>query len=346
MITRLRLDNYACLSDLELRPGQVNLVTGRNGSGKTMIALALDAVYEFIRAGTLADELFSSHLCPVWNERTDQRFELDLALSGGRYAYVLRIERDGIEGPVRRVAEALRKDDELIYLSRGGKAAWMQADGAMPQPWAPTRPSSLLPGLLQNGWSFGRPFLESVRRAAWYSMYSPEPYDEHEGEEEVLDTWAMNFSSWYRYVVRTRTRALEGFFEDLREALPGAYAFGTASRPDELRLFYRDPVGTGAVPMRLEMLSQGELKIIVLYAILHMLVEPGAILWFDEPVAGVYQPEARRWLRKLGDKARAVGAQVFVATQHTEAAEELQPDTIIALDRPGGGPVRARIGPA
>lgn len=342
MITRIRVENYACLADVEIRPGQITLLVGRNGTGKTMLALALDQTLELVRESVGLDELYSPRLCSAWSDRRDQHFELDLEARGATFSYRARAERIPGSDPVDRLDEQLSRDGEPIYVVKRGRAAWAQEEGALPEPWMPVRAASLIRGLADSGWSLGAPFHDQLGRVAWHGMFQPDPFEHGEAEEELLDTWALNFPAWYRYKARTRPDAAAAFLDELPSVLPGAVGTRDPARPNELQLSLRRPGHSETVAFRLDQLSSGEQKLLVLYSLLHFEVEAGAILWLDDPVSGLSGAAAQRWLARLGDKARAEGAQLIVGTQHPEVAVPLGPDVTITLDRPEGGPTRVR----
>ncbi len=342
MITRFRVENYACLADVEIHPGQVTLLSGRNGTGKTALALALDHLLETVREGVAMEELFSPQMSSAWSDRPDQRFELDLETHDLRWSYRCVAERVAERNPPDRLQERLLRDGEPIYVMRNGRAAWAQEDWVLPAPWMPARPASLIPGLVGSGWDQGRPFYDHLRRVSWYGMFQPDPFEQGENEERILDTWTLNFPAWYRYMARTRPEATAAFLDDLRGVLPGAVSLRDPLRPHELQLVLRRPSQSDTIAFRLDQLSSGEQKLVVLYALLHIELEPGVLLWLDDPVSGLYGPDARRWLTRLGDKVRAEGAQLILSTQHPEVGEALLPDVTVTLDRPEGGPTRAR----
>jgi AAA15 family ATPase/GTPase len=82
-ITRLRVRNYKSIEDLEFEPGQINLITGRNNTGKTSLLEAIDLSFnprQLVEFSENIDGLINVHsdFCSVDIEfRRTQQAQLD-----------------------------------------------------------------------------------------------------------------------------------------------------------------------------------------------------------------------------------------------------------------------------
>jgi len=60
MITEIYIDNFRCLTNFRINPGDFQLWLGDNGSGKTSVLDALRYVQRLMR-GEHVDDIFKSH---------------------------------------------------------------------------------------------------------------------------------------------------------------------------------------------------------------------------------------------------------------------------------------------
>lgn len=341
MITRLQIDRVASLCKVDLRPDCVNLVVGENGTGKSMLAFALDSAVQLARNGEATGELFGPHLRYPWVEGPIE-IELELREGGVQFRYVVTAPMEGEDRAGRHPSEQLWRDGELIYDNRSSKVAWRAQDGTMPVPWVPARGGSLLAGLDESGWMDGRPFLEAIRRIGWYWVNTVDLLSEAEERHDELDPWLSNFAAWLRGLHERSPEVMPQIHDEIRAFVPDFVALHLSGDPPDLHVELSGPPDTTHRMLPFNLLSQGHQRLVLLSFLTFGLVQPGAVVWLDEPCSDLHPPTARVWLTLLAERAREVGAQVFVATnlEHAEAA--LRPDRVFLLSRGPDGRSRLR----
>lgn len=89
-------------------------------------------------------------------------------------------------------------------------------------------------------------------------------------------------------------------------------------------------------------LSDGQRALIALYTLLEGVVPGHGCLLLDEPEAHVGLAEVQPWLVELDEKFENAG-QVFVISHHPEVLDYLAASQPMLVERPDGGPARARL---
>lgn len=335
MIRRLKIDRVACLCEVDLRPAAVSLVTGENGSGKSLLVFALDVALQLARSGQAVGELFGPNLRCPW-EPGPVEIELALDADGAEFTYSLRAPLDD-ERAGRALSEQLWRDGELIYENRASKVAWRAQDGTMPVPWVPARGGSLLGGLEESGWPSGQPFQQAIRQIHWCWVNTVDLLDRADETHDELDPWLSNFAAWLRGLEARAPELMPVISREIRDLMPEFVGLHLTGDPPDLMAELSGPPRTPNRMLPFNLLSQGHQRLILLITLTYGLVQPGAVVWFDEPCSDLRPATARIWLSLLGARAREVGAQVIVATTLEGAEEALSPDRVFTLARPDQG---------
>lgn len=335
MIRHLKIDRVACLCGVDLRPAAVSLIAGENGSGKSMLVFALDVALQLARNGQTTGELFGPNLHCPW-EPGPVEIELGLEIQGNDFVYALRAPQDG-ERRGGALSELLWRDGELVYENRASKVAWRAQDGTMPVPWVPARGGSLLGGLEESGWPAGQPFQQAIRQIHWCWVNTVDLLDRADESHDELDPWLSNFAAWLRGLTARAPELIPVIHREIRTLMPEFLGLRLTGDPPDLIAELSGPPRTPNRILPFNLLSQGHQRLILLIALTYGLVQPGAVVWFDEPCSDLRPATARTWLALLGARAREVGAQVIVATTLEGAEEALSPDRVFSLSRPDQG---------
>ena len=121
MLKRLHIDNYKCLTNFDIRFGELTLLLGANGGGKSAVFEVAGKLRDFLRGDARVGELFSAADLTSWSKKAEQQFELEIDVSGGRCLYRLVIEHE----PERRLArvkkERLLFDDQPLFAFEDGE---------------------------------------------------------------------------------------------------------------------------------------------------------------------------------------------------------------------------------
>ncbi|MBU0608711.1 MAG: hypothetical protein KKI08_12555, partial [Armatimonadetes bacterium] len=94
MITRIYIDNYKCFSNFEYKPGQNQLVLGRNGVGKSTLFDIVAALKALLTRNVALPDLLTAASRTRWDRREAQTFELDIEGNGGVYRYSLVVDHE------------------------------------------------------------------------------------------------------------------------------------------------------------------------------------------------------------------------------------------------------------
>ena len=109
MLKRIHIDNYKCFTNFDLRFGELTLLLGANGCGKSAVFEVVGKLRDFILGDERVGKLFSSDDITRWSKKREQHFELELDISGGLCLYRLLVEHT----PERRFARV--KSEKLLF---------------------------------------------------------------------------------------------------------------------------------------------------------------------------------------------------------------------------------------
>lgn len=87
MITKIYIDNFRCLTNFELKPEAMNLFLGENGSGKTAVFDAVSGVAGIVLDQTKIRQVFPESSTTRWENRREQKIELELTGMDGLFCY-------------------------------------------------------------------------------------------------------------------------------------------------------------------------------------------------------------------------------------------------------------------
>ena len=94
MLKRLHIDNYKCLTNFDLCFGELTLLLGANGCGKSAVFEVVGKLRDFIRGDARVGELFPAADITHWSKKLEQHFELEIDIPGGLCLYRLVIEHN------------------------------------------------------------------------------------------------------------------------------------------------------------------------------------------------------------------------------------------------------------
>jgi predicted ATPase len=352
VLSRIRIDNFASFSGFELAPPRVAVLTGGNGSGKSILWSVLARIQDLVLRDATVDDRFPRFTRTAWDTREVQRFELEFASTEGEFRYVLEVshtqDRDRF---VTRIAkETVTLDGALLYVAGDGE---VQLFGDDPAP----QPRTRFPFVAQ------RSFLSSIEprpdnrklqafkacvAAMW--MVSPNPLAMRSisaDEDLWLSRDASNFAAWYRNVSGYRNELIEEMARALGRLWPGFRLRLAPSTPKSKELRAEMHADGRAYELLFNHLSDGQRSLIFLYALVLSVLggekdesKPTPFVFLDEPENYVALAEIQPWLQLLSERANARGAQVLVISHHPEVIDYLAADEALVASRPGGGPTR------
>lgn len=338
MLTRFYADNYGCLVNFDFRPRQIELVFGRNGSGKSTMAGALASIRAFIFLGRPAEEAFPSNTRTRWLTSELQTFELEVKHEGGSFLYKLSIRNDG-RVPVTVHAESLDFDGKPLVRSELGLCMFHKEDfspgGQFSMPLSASALGSVMPLhsssriAVFRQWVAGlywiRPAPGSMSARADRSAPHPDPI-------------GSNFANWYLNLALEQMDQVSELRGDLAEAIDG---FDSLSLKDAgqgsriLHLKFKDV----REPFAFDELSDGQRNLVFLYTLLRCGVRPHGTICFDEPDNYLALAEIQPWLRRLEARVEEQSAQAIIISHHPEFLNQLAPSNGVRFVQRGSGGV-------
>ncbi|KKL78036.1 hypothetical protein LCGC14_2028830, partial [marine sediment metagenome] len=313
MIERLYLDNYKCFVNFEWQPEALQLVLGRNGTGKTTVFHVLETLREFIVAGRPTTEAFPTSTLTAWDTRLEQTIELELTGNGGRYRYRLIVEhgQEPDKQKSRIKTERLQFDQLTLYEFDGSDAHLFRDDGSagpkFPFDWS----RSAIPTI---------PERPENQRLVWFRdrmervyFFAPDPLRmEYQSEFEVEkpDRHLNKLVSWLRHLSQESVDTMARVRDCLREGIDGLKDFnlkraGETSRVLKFEFDFSEDSATRSTnrfTLSLNELSEGQRCLVALFTMLYAAVGPDTTLCVDEPDNFVALREIQPWLTRLSDR--------------------------------------------
>lgn len=343
MIRRIYADNFRCLGNFELRPGQMSLLLGGNGSGKTSVLEVLLFLKDLAVGGRSASSLFATTQT-VWDRRDVQSFELDVDAAEGSFTYRLEVQHPSDVAARQEPqikSESLDFDGKPLFRYTDGQVRLFDEDHS-PGAQFPFKPGhSFLPNLEpKNGkLQVFKTFLAGLN----VFQLNPFAVDLFSREDQpFLMVGGNNFASWLRYLSQERPRAKSQCEEHLAEIIDGFQSFRFQTVGDSKALlvdFGREEGGGYELPF--SRLSEGHRILSMLYAIAYGMVGSPSVVCFDEPENFISLPEVQPWLQCLRDLVEANGGQVLLISHHPEVIDYLAADSAFRFERPNGDLARA-----
>lgn len=346
MLKRILADNFRALVNFEFRPGQLSLLLGENGSGKTSVFDVLGSLRDLIVLGRPVGEMFS-YTRTRWETRDTQRFELDVQGDSGIYRYVLEIQHpeDAPAKPFIR-SEQITLDSSPLYRHSAGEVELYRDDQPAKPVKFPFRPDqSFLPNIdpsVAKQMARLVSFKEFMGKL-WRVQPNPFAIEAASKQDDTfLARYGNNFASFFSYLNSERPEARTELESRLCDALPGFrnLLFRRVGDGKLLLASFSDE-NKAAVEYVLSELSEGQRVLAVLYAAVCGLVLPGSVLCFDEPDNFVSLSEIQPWLQFLRDELERRGGQAMIISHHPEVMDYLALDSLWRFERPSG-PVIAR----
>lgn len=339
MLTRLYADNYRCFVNFDLQPGQMCLLHGVNGSGKTSVFDLLWDLRRLIRNGDDVTHCFPATSRSAWEKPRPQRFEVALTDDAVDLRYQLEIEHDesGRAG-IRR--ESVSRGDKPLFVFVDGTVQLFGEDHSPGATFAFGRFRSFLASVEIPTASVGLARFLAWFEAAWIFKLDPTAVRSSamsEREEAGLFRDGGNFGAFYRYFVLDKPGGAQALQEDIRQVLSGLEHFRLQQYGLAKWLMARfRPEGAAEFELPFSVLSDGQALLVVLYTILHALPSGCRLLCIDEPDNFVALREIQPWLQKLRDKLDESECQLLVISHNAEVIDYLGAELSIGFTRPGG----------
>ena len=343
-LRRVHIDNYKCMSNFDLSFGDITLLLGKNGCGKSAVFEALDNLHRFVcREGKLS-ELFPASSLTRWNDSGKQSFELEAGDAAGDseceeiFRYRLVVEHSM---PARNVSfvkeETLTVNGKPLLSVVGGGVQLYKKDGAEEGAkfFVDGDISALLHVSSRHDDARLTRFREWMRGILFLSLNVLAMKGGADSDDEYLESDGGNFVSRYRGMLMENPPLIATAEEKLRDVLPGFLLLrmpkigGDAYRELEARFALPDG---GEDEYRFSELSAGQRALIALY----MIIFGGGkerLLLLDEPDNFVMLPEIQPLLAELEDEAGRDLPQTALISHHPEAMNFIASKDSVWMER-------------
>jgi len=340
MLKRVYADNFRSLVNFELRPGQINLLLGPNGSGKTSLFDVFAVIADIVLRGASANMLAFTKT--TWDSREVQRFELEIDGNGGTYLYLLEIQHAPPSATPKAFirAESVTFDSKPLYRFADGQVQIYRDDHA-PGPLFPFRSEQLFLANLDPPASILSWFKNFIGRLRVFQL---NPFDVEltsKQDQPFLSRSGRNLVSWIRFLSDERPEAKLKFEDRLRSVFPDFRGFSLPRSGDAklLRATFSREQGQD-YHLSLHELSEGQRALAMLYSAIYGMAGDTMVQCFDEPENFVSLPEVQPWLQALRDVTEEDRGQAFVISHHPEVIDYLAADSAFRFERPSGAVAR------
>lgn len=369
MLNFIQILNIKCFAKFELEPKPVNLIVGVNGTGKTTLLEAINAIRRFVVDGESADRLYTKRDLPPPDVRIDsepldeewleapggfripissaiQRLAFASKINGESYLYVKWVQQKEIEGVSLQVGDVLVLNEEYVYLNKmfESKVTITTADGEE-QSIPHGAPRSLLATLpdAENYKDINR-FIDYIRN---FHVFTPAlqgiSAQASAGASHLSPSWD-NFTSWIQHHFLEKRDVIPPIEAYLQESIEGFQQMrlrgnGNSERTLEIQFQFG---GADSYWLPLDRLSTGQIKLIVLYSITEILCRKGHTIFIDEPGTHLALREIQPWIVATRDKIEDRGGQLFIVSHNSQLLDYLAPDCGVQFVRDENGCVQAQ----
>lgn len=346
MLTRIYADNFRSFVNFELRPAKMSLLLGDNGGGKTSVLDVLWGVRSIARHGEEAAQAFPAVSRTAWEQRTTQRFELEVQASDGTYLYVLEVEHPQSQQQATSHirSETVTFDGHPLFRYADSKVQLFKDDYSKDANFQFSNRRSFLSNLEPSA---GKQRL--TRLLTWLDrllIFKLDP-------TKILGSWwtrseaqglsrdGDNFAAFYRHLVQERPEVASEVQKDLQSQMPGFQQFRLQTLGDAKCLLVKlSPKQETECELPFLMLSDGQAVLVVLYTLLHAIAGRTSLICIDEPDNFVALPEIQPWLLRLSEILSNGDTQALLVSHHPEVIDYLASESAVRLERPGGGLTR------
>ena len=342
MLKRVYVHNYKCLVNFELRLGEVNLLLGPNGSGKTALLDVVYAVRQLLLGEAKVTEAscFPSGALTMWQHEPVQVVEIDAVVGDDNFRYRLEIEHNRFDKRSARIRlERLSAGDTALFSFDDGNVQLYRDDGSKgplyTSDWNESALARVLPSSSNQRLSA---FVSHMRSVIVTSICPPLIGAESHQEDSVLDRHASNFVNWYRHALQFSPSAAGEHLKALKPILDGFVDLSLQqSGLDSRALMFEVRHGTGdgfKYWLRFNQLSEGQKAVVILYALLHFRsAGDSLVLLLDEPDNYVGLSEIQPWLDELSLLCGDTQSQAVLCSHHPELIDYLGPADGVMLRR-------------
>ncbi|MDP8209099.1 MAG: ATP-binding protein [Candidatus Electryonea clarkiae] len=360
MIKEIYIDNYKCLTNFRIQPGEFQLWLGDNGSGKSTVFAALRSIQLLLQHNHV-DNIFKVSNLTEWDRREKQTIRVSMLLDKDTYDYNLNIEYSRSENKIRIGREELKWNDSTFFLFDGKNAHLyrinrdtdeLEEGASFGADWS----RSVIPAIAESegNWPLLR-FREAVFK---WLLVNPIPYvvsNLAESDTRRLSEHAENFAEWYRNIIQGHPRISYRTKEHLDDVLPGFEQLSLMKEDGQSRrLTATFRINGKDRDFGFLALSDGQRQLVMLYTFMEAL-RSGVFstIFIDEPDNFVSLREIKPWINNLKEICEEENRQVIIISHHPEIINDMAWGKELWFSRPEGAhvitkpmPIQTDLSPA
>jgi len=323
--------------NFEFKPSRVNLIVGRNGSGKSTFFEVLYRLKE-LAAGAAPETVLLPETMPWWESRRRQTFEIEIEDPETKKLFRYRLLVRHAQPTTSIEEESLALGDETLLAVKDRS---LRLEGLKePFPFEPRRTGLSLGIGPDSRTKRFRSLLASVRQF----RLNPWSIDAQAmNEQAVVNIDGSNFVGFLRWWSQSEPAQYLRWSQKIGELLPHYQSVKLREVGVGNRILVGVRVVDGverAVPFF--NFSEGERCLAVLYAIAEQASGFGTLA-LDEPDNFLSPAEIQPLLRTFVELAQEnESLQLFVVTHHPESIDYLAPQVTWLFERPNNDVVRAK----
>lgn len=342
MLKRIAIDNYRCFTNFEFEPDRINLLLGRNGSGKSSFLDAISAVVAVVVNGEDAGVAFPTASLTRWDRRREQRVELEVLGEPGNYIYTLAILHDAERDRIVIRKESVTLDGRSLFSFEDGEVHLYRGDGSRGPSFEYRGKTSFLAQMEEGRDTKELMWLLEYLSGVWtVRLDARAMVATADGEDETIDEDGANFASWYRHLAQENPERLPALWSSLAKVVPGLQWLKLVTAGRARQLVAGMVTASSPYEVDFDELSDGQRALIALYTLLAGVNQDARCYFFDEPELHVGLSEIQPWLVELDERLIDKG-QVFVVSHHPEVVDYMAAGHAFVFERPDGGPARVR----
>jgi predicted ATPase len=336
VIRRLYVHNYRCLENFELNLAGIPsvLLIGKNGSGKTAAALALEVLQKIGRGATRVNGLVRPKDLSRGRADVPMRFEIEADLGAKTYTYTLALELPSVGGKGLLVLEeTLDVDGRAVYNRREERVSPARGGPSGKTGLQVERQFVALP-LIEISLD-GDPLGVFKQWLGRIVILRPSPgLIQGDAKEETLepDSKVNNFGAWFLGALAHAPAAYSEISEYLKQIMPDFQDIRRPSMSESLVVRFSNEQGNMEVPF--PDLSDGEKCFMICALVLAANEAYGPLLCFwDEPDNYLALDEVQHFVMALRSEFQKSGGQ-FIATSHNpEVIRAFSDENTLVLQR-------------
>ena len=339
MINEIYIDNFRCLTNFRIKPGDFQLWLGDNGSGKTSVLDALRYVQRLMR-GEHVEDIFNRNSLTIWDKRRDQTIGFSLIIDSEMYKYELAIEYANQDDKQRIKREELIWKDSTFFLFDGQEAHLHRINGntgkteegaVFPADWG----RSVMPTIAKR--EDNRPLIRFREELEKILLINPVPLvvkDATASESRNLSEHAENFAQWYRHLLQEQPSVGHRAKQLLEDVLPGFEQLSLKETGQSRKLMATFRIAGKDHDFDFMNISSGQRQLIILYTVLEALrAGTFSTVLIDEPDNFVSMREIQPWLENLNDICEEQDKQALIISHHPEIVNKMARGTELWFSR-------------